>query len=367
MCTTTRKHTLKDFDCVMICTLLSHALDGNAMKKLCRKYKCGGKQAGIDPNFAFYTLHHECHKAESKVRIALEDMFDRNYTLIIKHIRELSDVNSHSIPSETRQLLEDNPAGMIWGLLTDEREPFQQLGTYLVHSQLLKDKRCSDKLQTAAIQVKENCQLKQFKLKTSDLSTKVRELDKTNQRLTDQNKQLAGQLSEYENTPNKIAALERKVRMLEYELEKTAQPFQKETEMPPASNRITTVEIDGNNECHLNCNSECSQCELDDLKVAVVGGMDRMRPKYNDIVNQLGGSLLYHNGKCGGQRSIGLRSTICDADIVVFITTINSHNALHIAKAECKKSGKKFVVMRETSPNRLKQLITSELQELSYA
>jgi len=91
----------------------------------------------------------------------------------------------------------------------------------------------------------------------------------------------------------------------------------------------------------------CKDCPLFGLRVAVVGGIGRMLPDYREVVRHLGAELLYHDGhmKSGSYK---LKNVVCGADIVVFITSVNSHGALSVLKAVCKKKGKKFIALRET-------------------
>ena len=100
------------------------------------------------------------------------------------------------------------------------------------------------------------------------------------------------------------------------------------------------------------------------MKIAVVGGISRMRDRYQTIVEKMGAEFYHHDGVCSGGGSRKLHSTICKADIVVYITTINSHNAMHVVKATCKKSGKSFCFMKETSPEMLKNKI-AELAKIN--
>ena len=56
-----------------------------------------------------------------------------------------------------------------------------------------------------------------------------------------------------------------------------------------------------------------------------------------------------------------LRNIVCGSDIVVFITSVNSHNAMWTVKAECRKSGNKFTVLKQTSPVALEKRFLAEL------
>ena len=77
-----------------------------------------------------------------------------------------------------------------------------------------------------------------------------------------------------------------------------------------------------------------------------------MQPVYRAILGELGAEPLFHDGKLG-KGCHRLRSMICGADIVVFITSINSHGALQVVKGICKKSGKTFIALKETGAESL--------------
>ncbi len=72
-----------------------------------------------------------------------------------------------------------------------------------------------------------------------------------------------------------------------------------------------------------------------------------MEPVYREIVNQLGAELIFHTGRINDGKN-PLRNVVYQTDVVVFITSINSHNALREVKTTCKKNGKRFVVLKET-------------------
>jgi hypothetical protein len=100
----------------------------------------------------------------------------------------------------------------------------------------------------------------------------------------------------------------------------------------------------------------CGECPLGGLRVAVVGGLQRMLPVYRKIVSDLGAEFVFHNGRVRNGR-YRLRSLVCGADIVVFITSVNSHGALDVVKAACEKTGKQFIASKETGPETLGRLL----------
>lgn len=101
---------------------------------------------------------------------------------------------------------------------------------------------------------------------------------------------------------------------------------------------------------------DCQGCQLRGMKVAVIGGLERMENSYCEAVGKLGGQCSFHPGHIrGGCRR--LRQVVGKADVVVFITSVNSHGALSAVKDECKKCGKPFCALARTGVASLEELL----------
>lgn len=97
-------------------------------------------------------------------------------------------------------------------------------------------------------------------------------------------------------------------------------------------------------------------CPLKGRRVAVIGGLDRLRPCYTEAIERLGGECCFHTGKIrSGAR--GLRNLVDKSDLVVCITSINSHGAMHTVKKQCKKCRKPFCPLKGTSVSSLESLL----------
>ncbi|MCB2191989.1 MAG: DUF2325 domain-containing protein [Deltaproteobacteria bacterium] len=105
------------------------------------------------------------------------------------------------------------------------------------------------------------------------------------------------------------------------------------------------------------CGEEvCEHCPLQGRKVMIIGGLDRLEPSYRETVNRLGGECVFHTGKLrNGNRR--LKQRVANADLVVFITSINSHAALNAVKKECKRCSKPFCALRQTGCGSLEQTL----------
>jgi hypothetical protein len=210
------------------------------------------------------------------------------------------------------------------------------------------------------------------------------DLDEAVKSLQAQNKTQAAELENLRRELEKMGQgrLEREIKKLGHELNREREKVRELTEKlsgsngcsralePVASDDVENtgclspgdcpcLEETGPAVCVELCREEgalCGECPLGGLRVAVIGGIQRMLPVYREIVSQLGAEFLFHDGKVKNGR-YRLKNIVSGADIVVFITTVNSHGALDVVKAVCKKNGKKFIAPKETGPESLSRLL----------
>ena len=103
------------------------------------------------------------------------------------------------------------------------------------------------------------------------------------------------------------------------------------------------------------------RCALENLRIALVGGLDRLEDKYQQAFETNGAEFRFHTGVSGGVNAIRLKTLANWADVVVFVTTVNSHNALSIVKGICRKSGKVFLAMRHSGVEQVSANVTEHL------
>jgi hypothetical protein len=128
-----------------------------------------------------------------------------------------------------------------------------------------------------------------------------------------------------------------------------------EIEPAGASARRNTIVCKGDMLCP--DREACTRdCPLKDVTVAILGGSEGALPAYRCMVGELGGECLYHNG-CLRQGAGRLKRIIGQADIVVCITSVNSHAAMQFAKTMCKRSGKRLLVTRESGIRPLREML----------
>jgi hypothetical protein len=103
-------------------------------------------------------------------------------------------------------------------------------------------------------------------------------------------------------------------------------------------------------------NDCCKKYSLEGLRVVVVGGSNKMLPEYRDVVSQFGAEFLSHDGEVRNG-SDKLKNVINWADIIIFITSMNSHGALNVMRSVCRKKAKKFIVLRETGSESIARIL----------
>lgn len=93
------------------------------------------------------------------------------------------------------------------------------------------------------------------------------------------------------------------------------------------------------------------------MRVVVVGGVERTERMLQDAATELGHDLEFHGGHVEGRGAGGLRSAVDRADLVIVVTDVNSHGAVHVARAEARRTGRPLVVVRRCSPSRLRSVL----------
>ncbi len=82
------------------------------------------------------------------------------------------------------------------------------------------------------------------------------------------------------------------------------------------------------------------------FRVGFVGGHDRVEREVVAFGSELGLDVEVHNGHTAGQGRHRLIALVERTDLVVIVTGINSHNAVHIAKRAAAKAGTKFRILK---------------------
>lgn len=378
-------------DCIAICTVLGFTLDDKGIGKLCRKHGLYTGKDPLDASYGFYLLHRSCHQKGGVLAKRLTKLLDERFAGIIREVRHTECGNDatagsdEGIAAKLDSWTSKCPSGIIWALLTDQREQFQRYGVYLVHQVALEAFRDAQRKTTALekddaalaaarrdLQLSRN-RVAQQRIEVGDLRKRLVRTEREASNLRAAHQRQQQRLSELEERPSLEARLRRRIRTLEHELgrrrpsecpgpvetrgnsngeeEAGAQPL--DVAAARSSRADATLQVaDPTPQPGVGL----SPCPLEDLRVAVVGGLDRLEPHYRRVVEGLGAQFLFHNGDCHGRCRV-LKNVVCGSDIIVFVTRVNSHAALRVVRGLCRKSGKRFTAFRETSPVALTRVL----------
>lgn len=75
------------------------------------------------------------------------------------------------------------------------------------------------------------------------------------------------------------------------------------------------------------------------LSVAFVGGVGRIERELVSLGDTLGARVEVHDGETRGKGRAQLSALLRRSDVVVLVTAVNSHNAVHIARREAGRAG----------------------------
>lgn len=75
------------------------------------------------------------------------------------------------------------------------------------------------------------------------------------------------------------------------------------------------------------------------LAVAFVGGVGRIERELVALGDSLGARVEVHDGETRGKGRSQLSALLRRSDVVVLVTAVNSHNAVHIARREAGRTG----------------------------
>lgn len=93
------------------------------------------------------------------------------------------------------------------------------------------------------------------------------------------------------------------------------------------------------------------------MRIGIVGGLDRSGPELERAARKAGHQVEFHTGKLQGPSSGALESLIDRSDVVVFVTGINSHAALHRTKDYMRRSGREAVFVRNAGISAFRRVL----------
>ncbi len=374
-------------DGIILTVLMAMTMNIKDMRKICTKYCLKSNRANNSPGYELWSLHHASHDPEKSAAKDLQRYFKRQFSTAASRVRSLA-------PEDLAQSTGDRqwPAPILWAASTDSRSEMRKQAQILAHSLIWRLMENCNQLKLGLSVLNHNVTEKKQGPKTSEghhfrsevntpeisvkstfkeqLQEKSAEILKLKKKLAEYSQKLA----ELRQRPLREAALKREAKKLAYELEQAntkiaehekliesnmqvknekqsivPNTWPDKEENPQAGNVFTLLRPeDAKGDCsHCTEQKKCT-CPLEGMRVAVIGGLDRLEPEYRKTIHDLGADFIFHNGNCSNGQHV-LKNVVCKANIVLFITSINSHGALKVVKATCKKTGKQFNVVRHPS------------------
>ena len=352
-----------NLNCLLICLQLAACWDQPWLKKLLKKIGLKGNGGKFDKSFALCRLHQELHNPEGRIATELINCFDRLARDDAETLKTIpADDNCKRLLNVTNDMIAKNPASAFWAMATDQRPEVHSLLLYQTHRYIL----------TAFEPVSGSVfAFEDLKRKHAELRRSMRDKDEEAVKLKQMLQSRDSRIQKLEDEKENTSQLKRELRKLRYALNRgRGLPVGHQESQPTVSPTIRTTVIESPQPCVSRQTNCCRQpgsqgrCPLENLKVALIGGLDRLEQKYRSAFEDLGAAkFLFHTGNSNCGEAQKLKSLTMNSDIVVFITSVNSHNALKVVKAICKRSGKSFIAIRETGPSQISKAV---LQKMHY-
>jgi len=386
-CSTVKEGKIALPDCITLTLLMAMTMNPKDMRKMCMKHYLKSSKPDVHLGYELWGLYHASHDPEKSVAKDLHRYFKRQFSTAPSRVRSLA-------PEDLAQSIGDRqwPAPILWAASTDSRPEMRRQAQILAHSLILRLMENCNQLKLGLSVLNHNVIEKKqgpkvigehrfhSKVNTPEISVKSifkRQLQEKDGEILKLKKKLAEysqELTELRQRPFREAALKRKVKKLAYELEKANTKIAEHKKLTESNMQVRDENKsimrntrqdkeentrddnvftllrpeDARGDCrHCTKQKKCL-CPLEGMRVAVIGGLDRLEPEYRKTIHDLGADFIFHNGDCSNGRHV-LKNVVCKADIILFITSINSHGALKVVKATCKKTGKQLNVVRYPS------------------
>ncbi|HYP89598.1 MAG TPA: DUF2325 domain-containing protein [Polyangiaceae bacterium] len=81
------------------------------------------------------------------------------------------------------------------------------------------------------------------------------------------------------------------------------------------------------------------------MNIALVGGLDRSEGQYRQLAERAGHSIEWHTGDLAGRGADTLDSMIERSDVVIVVTSVNSHGAVWRARKLAKLRRKQLLLL----------------------
>jgi len=93
------------------------------------------------------------------------------------------------------------------------------------------------------------------------------------------------------------------------------------------------------------------------MRIGLIGGLTRSEVQLTKIAADAGHKLESHNGEMNGRWARELRGIIERSEFVIILTTINSHQAVWIAKQAVREFRRPNIVLRKCGQDTFRELL----------
>lgn len=93
------------------------------------------------------------------------------------------------------------------------------------------------------------------------------------------------------------------------------------------------------------------------MVVGIVGGLDRVEPRYERLAQAAGHEAVFHDGHVGGRGRAALAQLVDRCDLVVIVTDVNSHGAVQFARHRLRGLGREPLLLRRCGPGRFSAIL----------
>ena len=94
------------------------------------------------------------------------------------------------------------------------------------------------------------------------------------------------------------------------------------------------------------------------MHIGLVGGLDRSEAQYRQLAERAGHSIEWHTGDLAGRGAGTLESMIERSDIVIVVTSVNSHGAVWRARKLAKLRSKRLVLLARCGVSKFGSLLS---------
>ena len=93
------------------------------------------------------------------------------------------------------------------------------------------------------------------------------------------------------------------------------------------------------------------------MRVAVIGGLERHEAEIARRAGHLGHTVEFHRGRVGGRGAAELDAIVSRSEVVIIVTKVNSHGAMHLAKRAASRHARPAVVARTCTPSSFPDIV----------